>query len=211
MTRLAVDVFGLDQRYGSNTYVLRADDNASEAVVVDPGGDPAPLLENLGDRGIAVSAILVTHADVDHIGGVAALAAATGTEVWIPAGEAHHLREGVTRGGTPVEAHTPEHEVRAGDRFTAAGIELEVAAVPGHSADHVAFVAGDEIFSGDLLFAGSVGRVDLPGGDWDTLLASVKGLLERYGADAVVYPGHGGPTTLGRELASNPFLGELRS
>ncbi len=211
MTRLAVDVFGLDRMYGSNTYVLRASDDAHEAAVVDPGGDPAPLLENLGDRGIAVGAILVTHADVDHIAGVAALAAATGAPVWIPAGEAHHLRQGETRGGMAVAAHDAEHDVRDGDRVTAAGIDFEVAGVPGHSVDHVAFVTGDEIFSGDLLFAGSVGRVDLPGGDWDNLLASVKGLLDRFGSDAVVYPGHGSPTTLGRELASNPFLGELRS
>ena len=83
--------------------------------------------------------------------------------------------------------------------------------VPGHSAGHVAFCADGKIFSGDLLFEGSVGRVDLPGGDWETLLASIKRLVDRYGPDAVVYPGHGEPTTLGRELATNPFLGELRA
>ena len=82
--------------------------------------------------------------------------------------------------------------------------------VPGHSAGHVAFVSGDEIFSGDLLFAGSVGRVDLAGGDWETLLASVRTLVDRFGRDAVVYPGHGPATTLGRELDTNPFLRDLR-
>jgi glyoxylase-like metal-dependent hydrolase (beta-lactamase superfamily II) len=90
------------------------------------------------------------------------------------------------------------------------GIELEVVGIPGHSADHVAFAADGAIFSGDLVFEGSVGRVDLPGGDWETLLASIRRLVERYGPDAVVYPGHGAPTTLGREVETNPFLGELR-
>jgi glyoxylase-like metal-dependent hydrolase (beta-lactamase superfamily II) len=101
--------------------------------------------------------------------------------------------------------------VRGGDEITIAGITFDVIDVPGHSAGHVAFAVGDTIFSGDLLFAGSVGRVDLPGGDWETLLASVKRLLDRFGPDAVVYSGHGPQTTLGQELETNPFLGELRS
>ena len=108
-------------------------------------------------------------------------------------------------------AHEPEHEVDDGDTVEVAGMSFEVAGVPGHSAGHVAFCADGKIFSGDVLFEGSVGRVDLAGGDWETLLASIKRLIDRYGPDAVVYPGHGDPTTLGRELATNPFLGELRA
>jgi len=91
------------------------------------------------------------------------------------------------------------------------GMTFEVVDVPGHSAGHVAFYTDGALFSGDLLFAGSVGRVDLPGGDWPTLLASVRTLLERYPEDTVVYPGHGPRTTLGTELARNPFLAELRA
>ena len=106
--------------------------------------------------------------------------------------------------------HEPEHDVEDGDRITVAGIEFEVAGVPGHSSGHVAFDADGALFSGDLLFEGSVGRVDLEGGDWSTLLASITRLLERSGPDTVVYSGHGEPTTLGRELATNPFLAELR-
>ena len=83
--------------------------------------------------------------------------------------------------------------------------------VPGHSSGHVAFRAGDEIFSGDVLFAGSVGRHDLEGGDWETLLASIRSLMERFPPETVIHPGHGPATTLGRELASNPFLRELRA
>ena len=91
------------------------------------------------------------------------------------------------------------------------GMQASVVDVPGHSAGHVAYHADGSLFSGDLLFERSVGRVDLVGGDWEQLLGSVQALLDRFGPDATVYPGHGGPTTLGRELASNPFLHELRS
>ena len=98
---------------------------------------------------------------------------------------------------------------RAATQVTVAGITFEVIDVPGHSAGHVAFLCDGELFSGDLLFAGSVGRVDLEGGDWDTLLASVRLLLERFPPETVVYPGHGPATTLGRELQTNPFLARV--
>jgi hydroxyacylglutathione hydrolase len=207
---LAVEHFTLSD-YRSNCYVVRADDAASEAAVIDPGGDPSAFLAALSQRGIETAGILVTHTDIDHVEGVAALASATGAEVWAPADEIDALRTGVTRTGNPFQAHDPRHSVRGGDEITVAGITFDVIDVPGHSAGHVAFATGETIFSGDLLFAGSVGRVDLPGGDWETLLASVKRLLDRFGPDAVVYSGHGPQTTLGQELETNPFLGELRS
>jgi hydroxyacylglutathione hydrolase len=207
---IAVTSLVLSQ-YGANCYIVRASAEAREAVVVDPGGDPAPLLAELGEMGATVAGILVTHTDVDHVEGVAALAAATGAEVWAPAGEAEDLRIGTTRSSHGVAPHDPEHEVSDGDIVELAGLELEVAGIRGHSRDHVAYCVEHHLFSGDLLFAGSVGRVDLPGGDWESLLDAVRRLLDRFGPDAVVYPGHGGPTTLGRELATNPFLGELRS
>jgi hydroxyacylglutathione hydrolase len=208
---LVVDRFVLTEQFGSNCYAIRASEDARDAVVVDPGGDPAPLLEALASDGVSVAGILVTHNDIDHVDGLAALAAATGAEVWAPAGEADDLRAGRTRTGREVPAHPVEHTVSDGDGISLAGIELEVAGVPGHTADHVAFYTDGSLFSGDLLFAGSVGRVDLAGGDWDTLVASVARLLERYGPDALVFPGHGGPTTLGAELETNPFLDELRA
>ncbi len=207
---LSVDRVVLNPQYASNCYLVRASEDASEAAVVDPGGEPGPLLATLARLGASVAAILVTHTDVDHVAGVAELAEQTGAEAWVPAAEADDLRGGESRGGYRVRAHDPEHLVGDGDRVTVAGIEFEVAAIPGHSRGHVAFAAQHALFSGDLLFAGSVGRVDLPDGEWPALLASVRRLLDRYGPDAVVYPGHGEPTTLGRELETNPFLGELR-
>jgi glyoxylase-like metal-dependent hydrolase (beta-lactamase superfamily II) len=203
---LVVESFVLDDRYAANCWVVRTQAGAP-AAVIDPGGDPEPLLR----AGVETGGILVTHGDVDHIAGVAELAESSGADVWMPAGEADVLRTGVTRGGARVRPHEPEHEVKGGDTVSVAGIDFEVVDVPGHSVGHVAYHAGGSLFSGDLLFERSVGRVDLPGGDWDRLLRSVQALLDRFGPDAAVYPGHGAPTTLGRELASNPFLHELRA
>jgi glyoxylase-like metal-dependent hydrolase (beta-lactamase superfamily II) len=208
---IVVDRISSGPPYGSNCYLLRADPRSAKALAVDPGGDPAELLAALRGLGASLAGILVTHGDVDHIAGVAELAQATGAEVWIPAGEAGALRAGSTRGGLHVRPHVPEHELSGGETLSLAGIDLSVVGVPGHSADHVAFCAGDALFAGDLLFAGSVGRTDLEGGDYATLLASVATLLERFGPGATVYPGHGEPTTLGEELAHNPFLGPLRA
>jgi glyoxylase-like metal-dependent hydrolase (beta-lactamase superfamily II) len=207
---LTVDTFVLGP-YQSNCYVLRTQRGATEAVVVDPGDDPTSLRLELARMGARTSGILVTHTDVDHIGGVAALAEGTGADVWAPAGEVEALRNGETRGGMRVTPHDPAHTVVGGDEITVGGISFEVVDVPGHSAGHVAFHHDGELFAGDLLFAGSVGRVDLPGGDWETLLGSVRALLDRFPEDTVVYPGHGPRTTLGRELQSNPFLRELRA
>jgi glyoxylase-like metal-dependent hydrolase (beta-lactamase superfamily II) len=190
---------------------VRADRAASEAVVIDPGGDPTPLRLELARMGARVAAILVTHTDIDHIAGVAELADGTGAEVWAPAGEIETLRTGETRSRVRVTPHDPAHVVAGGDTIAVAGIELDVVDVPGHSSGHVAFAVENELFAGDLLFAGSIGRVDLEGGDWDTLLDSVRMLLDRYPADTVVRPGHGPATTLGRELQTNPFLRDLRA
>jgi glyoxylase-like metal-dependent hydrolase (beta-lactamase superfamily II) len=161
--------------------------------------------------GARAAGILVTHTDIDHIGGVAALADGTGAEVWVPAGEVEALVAGETRGGMRVAPHDPAHTVTGGDQIDVAGLVLEVVDVPGHSSGHVAFHHDGHLFSGDLLFADSVGRVDLPGGDWATLLDSVRALRDRFPEDTVVHPGHGPATTLGRELRSNPFLRDLRA
>lgn len=206
---LAVDSFVMGA-FQSNCYVVRSERGAAEAAVVDPGDDPTPLRLELARMGATTGGILVTHTDVDHIGGVAALADGTGAEVWAPVGEVEALREGKTRGGLRVGPHDPAHTVTGGDTITVAGIEFEVIDVPGHSSGHVAFHADGHLFSGDLLFAGSVGRVDLEGGDWQTLLDSVRELTERLREDTVVHPGHGPATILGRELQANPFLRELR-
>jgi hydroxyacylglutathione hydrolase len=207
---LAVDTFVMEP-FRSNCYVVRSERGASEAAIVDPGGDPTELRLELARMGTKPGGILVTHTDIDHVGGVAALAEGTGAEVWAPADEVEDLRLGTTRGGATVAPHDPAHTVSGGDQITVAGIAFDVVDVPGHSRGHVAFHSGGDLFAGDLLFAGSVGRYDLPGGDWETLVNSLRALYARFSPDTVVYPGHGPATTLGHELQTNPFLSELRS
>ena len=195
--------------YQANCYVVRTTPAAAEAVVVDPGAQGPELRLELARLGTRCGAILVTHSDVDLIGAVADLAE-TGAEVWCPAGEADTLRDPTTGRGGGVRAHEPEHLVSGGETVSVCGIDFEVIDVPGHSAGHVAYYADGALFSGDVLFQQSVGRVDLEGGDWDTLVASIRMLFDRLPGDTVVYSGHGGPTTLERERQTNPFLAELR-
>ena len=197
----------------TNCYVVRADRAAADAVVVDPGGDAAELRLQLARSGARCTAILITHGHFDHLGGVADLAEGTGAPVYMPEGERDRLERypEFAPAGMPGRAYTPDHLLAGGETVDVGGIAFECIAIPGHSPAHLGFHADGALFSGDLLFAGSVGRVDLPGADWDTLLASVRTLADRYPPDTVVYPGHGPETTLGAELARNPFLAELRA
>lgn len=209
---LVVDRYALGPLQ-TNCYVLRAERGAPEAVVVDPGGDAAELRLELARNGAACAAILITHGHFDHLGGVADLAEGTGAPVYMPEGERDRLEQypQFAPAGMPGRSYVPEHLLEGGETISVAGLELECVAIPGHSPAHVAFFTDGCLFSGDLLFAGSVGRVDLPGADWDTLLDSVRTLVGRYPPETVVYPGHGPETTLGVELQRNPFLAELRA
>jgi len=194
---------------GTNCYVVRAGRGAPEAVVIDPGGDAAELRLQLASAGARCAAILVTHADADHVAGVADLAEGTGAPVYAPPKELMPSER--ASGWLAVPPYSIDTELTGGETLDVAGITFEVVAIPGHSPDHIAFQADGCLFAGDLIFAGSVGRVDLAGGDWEALLESARSLTERYAPDTIVYPGHGPPTTLGAELEHNPFLAELRT
>jgi hydroxyacylglutathione hydrolase len=199
---------------GTNCYIVRADLAASEAVVVDPSGDATELRLALARLGARCAAILVTHGHFDHLLGVADLAEGTEAPVHMPEGERMLLEspdERFTPPGITVRAHPPEVVLAGGETLAVGGMTFDVLSAPGHSPAHVAYYADGCLFSGDVLFAGSVGRTDLPGADWDTLLASIRSLVDTLPADTVVYPGHGPITTLGDELARNPFLAELRA
>jgi hydroxyacylglutathione hydrolase len=190
--------------YRTNCYLV-AREGASEAVVIDPGDDSGTVLSVLAERGWTPTAVLVTHGHSDHLGAVRDVAEASGIEVWIPHDEADDLRT-LDPGG-----YEPDHLLEGGETVSAAGIDFDTMLVPGHSPASIAYHADSHLFSGDVLFAGSVGRTDLAGGDTGTLVASIGRLVDAYPADTIVLPGHGPATTLAAERAANPFLGALRA
>lgn len=190
--------------YRTNCYLV-AREGASEAAVIDPGDDSGAVLSVLADRGWNAAAVLLTHGHFDHLGAVKGVAEAAGIEVWMPRDEADHLR--TLDGG----AYEPGHLLEGGETVSVAGIDFDTMLVPGHSPASIAYHAEEHLFSGDVLFAGSVGRTDFADGDADTLIASIGRLMDAYPADTVVLPGHGPATTLGAERAANPFLGALRA
>jgi hydroxyacylglutathione hydrolase len=197
-----------------NCYVVRADRGASEAVVVDPGDAATELRLELARAKARCAAILVTHCHYDHIGAVAELAEGTQAPVYMARDEAPVLTAPDDYYGA-LGVHLRPYEADVlldGDEtLELAGLELQTLLVPGHSPAHLAFATDGCLFSGDVLFKDGVGRTDLPGGDWDTLVESIRMLVDRFAPETVVYPGHGAPTTLGAELARNPFLVELRA
>jgi hydroxyacylglutathione hydrolase len=197
-----------------NCFVARRD-GADRALIVDPGDEADRILAAVDELGVGVDAILLTHTHFDHVGAVAPVARATGAPVYCPELETFVLAD-INRfvpfaGFGPFEDYDADETVAGGERLQLAGMDIEVLHTPGHSPGHVTYAIEEEdaLFSGDVLFQGSVGRVDLPGGDWDTLLASLGTLVDRFDEETTVYPGHMGITTLGRERATNPFLREL--
>ena len=197
-----------------NCFLLRRE-GADKLLVVDPGEEAERILLAIEKTGAAVEAILITHCHFDHIGAVAPLAAATGAPVHCPEIEVPVLADIMSfvpwPEFGPFESYDADETVKGGETLALAGLELDVVFTPGHSPGHVTYAVRDEaaLFSGDVLFQGSVGRVDLPGGDWPTLLASIGTLLDGHPEETVVHPGHMGLTTLGAERATNPFLAEL--
>lgn len=198
-----------------NSYLVWID-GTDKAVMIDPGDEPDRLMAPLAERGLTLEAILLTHCHFDHIGAVAPVARATGAPVYCPELEVQILADIMAYvpwpGIGPYESYEADHLINGGDHLSIAGLEIDVLFTPGHSPGHVTFSIREHgaMFSGDVLFQNSVGRVDLPGGDWDTLLQSITMLVEAHPGETAVYPGHMGTTSLAAELATNPFLAELK-
>jgi glyoxylase-like metal-dependent hydrolase (beta-lactamase superfamily II) len=192
-----------------NTWVV---DNDGRGLLIDPG-DEAPRIEAaLDELGVEIEAILLTHCHFDHVGAVAPMARSTGVPVYCPKLEVPVLAD-IMRwvpwpGIGPYESYEADETVAGGEHLSLAGLEIDVHFVPGHSPGHVAYSIPAEkaLLSGDVLFEGSIGRTDLPGGDHARLMQSIAELLEALPEDTAVLPGHMAPTTLGAERRSNPFL-----
>ncbi len=197
-----------------NCFLFRKE-GSDHALIVDPGDEAERILGAAEELGVTIDGILLTHTHFDHIGAVAPIAKATGAQVWCPEIETPVLADINSfvpwPGFGPFESYEADHTVKGGEKLELAGLEIDVIFTPGHSPGHVTYSVPDEsaIFSGDVLFQGSVGRTDLPGGDWATLLESIRTLVDSHPPETTVYPGHMGATTLGAERATNPFLAEL--
>jgi hydroxyacylglutathione hydrolase len=216
MTALDVRAFtvGMVQE---NCYIARAAPDARQAVIIDPGDEAPRLLKAIDDLDVTIEAILITHCHFDHVGAVAPVAEATGAPVYCPELERPVLADIMSYvpfpGFGPFDSYEADHTVKGGERLSLAGLEFDVRFTPGHSPGHVTYAVQDQpaLFSGDVLFQGSVGRTDLPGGDWNVLFDSIAELVQAFPTETVVYPGHMAVTTLGRERDTNPFLSELRA
>jgi hydroxyacylglutathione hydrolase len=197
-----------------NCFILRGE-GSGKALIVDPGEEAERILAEVEATGAEVEAILITHCHFDHVGAVAPVARATGAPVYCPQIEAPVLADIMSfvpyAGFGPYESYDAEEIVKGGEELKLADLTLDVIFTPGHSPGHVTYSVRDEeaIFSGDVLFQGSVGRVDLPGGDGPTLMRSISALLDSHSPQTAVYPGHMGLTTLGAEQTTNPFLAGL--
>src|SRR5436853_2173417 len=185
-----------------NTYIFRRD-GSDRALIIDPGEEAPKLLKAVEELGLSLDGILLTHTHFDHIGAVAPVARATGAEVWVPEIEKPVLQNIMAfvpwPGFGPFEDWDAEHTLSGGEKLELAGMEIDVLFTPGHSPGHVTFSVADEgaVFSGDVLFKGSVGRTDLPGGNWGTLLESIRTLVDTLPEATTVHPGHMSITTLG--------------
>jgi glyoxylase-like metal-dependent hydrolase (beta-lactamase superfamily II) len=197
-----------------NCFVLRGDES-DRAIIVDPGDEAPRILAPVEELGLTVEAILLTHCHFDHIGAVAPVAKATGAPVYCPEIEAPVLADIMSfvpwPGFGPFDSYEADELIRGGESLSLAGFDIEVLHTPGHSPGHVTYSipAEEAIFSGDVLFQGSIGRTDLPGGDMNVFSETLRRVAEGFPAETTVYPGHMGITTIGAERATNPFLLEL--
>lgn len=200
--------------FAENSWVLGCPDSG-RAVLVDPGGRVDELLDLASTAGLQVEAIWLTHAHIDHVAGVAEAVERSGAPVWLhrddrPLYEAAD-RQGAMFGLDVRQPPPARHELKHGQTLELGSLRAEVLHVPGHSPGHVAFWFREPevVVSGDCLFAGSIGRTDLPGGSYDSLMDSLHRLLLPLGDGVRVLPGHGPETSIGRERRSNPFLAGL--
>jgi len=193
----------------SNCFIV-GDEESGEAVIIDPGGDGDMILNTVSRKPWKVTAILNTHAHFDHIAGNAVVKNGTGAPLMAPRGDSSFMAQAhISARMYCLEVDSspePDRLLDDGDSIDLGDEKIKVISTPGHTPGGATFVTSIGIFPGDSIFAGSIGRTDLPGGDYDTLISSIKARILSFDDDTPVYPGHGPATTVGRERAHNPFL-----
>jgi hydroxyacylglutathione hydrolase len=204
------------QPFAENTYLVWRE-GGSESLVIDPGFEPDLILEALSDRGLTLAAIVCTHGHVDHIAGNQAMKQKfPDAPILIGTRDAPFLTDAMVnmsdQFGFDVTSPPADRLVNEGDKLHLAGIDLEVFDIPGHSPGHVVYLIREHkphiVLGGDVLFRGSIGRTDFPGGSFAMLKAGIERVLWPLPPDTVVYPGHGPVTTIGHEKRTNPFLAD---
>jgi hydroxyacylglutathione hydrolase len=196
-----------DAQFGTNSYLVM-DEDTHDAVVIDANLEPERLVALISEVGANVKAILLTHTDVDHVAGLPVLLRELGElPVAVHGSERHVVEEGTPlRRQWPVELPPIATVTSLGDKFQAGSLEFAVLHTPGHSPGGVSLKIGNHVFTGDALFAGSIGRSDFHNSDPEALLEGIHSRLLTLPDDTVVHSGHGPDTTIGRERRSNPFL-----
>ncbi len=197
---------------GVNCYIV-GDEQTREAIVIDPGGNASEILNVLQQQRLKLVAVVVTHAHFDHILALNEIRAAMHAPLWMHADEAPilaHAQEAGAMWGMHVNQPAPaERLLQEGDTVSAGAIMLKVLHTPGHTPGGICLVEDKKVFVGDTLFQGSIGRTDFPGGDYATLMQSIRDKLLPLPDDTIVYPGHGATTTIGEEKQLNPFVRPL--
>lgn len=192
-----------------NTYIV-GHASSGKAAVIDPGDEAEEILRQLAGRGWTLDKILLTHGHFDHVGAVSALKERTGANVHIHPEDAGRMmtagRQGAMFGLNVPAPPPPDVLVREGDSVSLGDVSFRVLHTPGHTPGHVTYLSGDLAFVGDLIFAGSIGRTDLPGGSLDDLLRAVREKIFTLPDETVLFPGHGPATTVREERRGNPFF-----
>ncbi|GMG97828.1 MBL fold metallo-hydrolase [Tepidimicrobium xylanilyticum] len=195
--------------YAANCYIVYSE-NSKEGIVIDPGGDVDDIISHIKELGLNIKYIILTHGHGDHIGGVKGIREYTKAPVAVHKDDEYMLKDGMANFSSTMVMGTIELNadilLEDGDELTFGDLKAEIIHTPGHTPGGITIKIGDSLFTGDTLFAGSIGRTDFPRSSFEAIMDSIKNRLIIFPDDTKVYPGHGPSSTIKNEKASNPFI-----